>query len=670
MSHSSQAGQQSGPVHHQSFWLWVMCLTGVDYFSTLGYQPSIAYENAGLLAPLATVILVLVTLFGAVPVYRYVAGRSHTGEGSIGMLARLVSGWPGKILILVLLGFAATDFVLTKTLSAADAAVHLIQNPHWPFAPADDADKTRQAIYVTSFLLVLLGASFLRGFREVIGLAVVIVLTYMTLNAIVIGAGVAHLVEHPAQFQTFLARVEVGEWHLKDRPLSGTGLLTILAISLIIFPKLALGISGFETGVAVMPLVRGRPDDDPKRPQGRITNTRKLLLTAAVVMSLNLVASSVVVACLVPADQLTRVAADGSERPGVEDKDLKAKDRALAYLAHGENPDGKLLPFFGEWFGTAYDAATVVILWFAGASAMAALLNLLPQYLPRYGMAPEWARATRPLVILFVGVNLVVTLIFKANVDAQSAAYATGVLVLITSACVASVIDIWQRRAGRWYARISWPFVLITVVFAYTTIANVYEKPDGIKIASFFIAAILVLSMASRIARARELRFQGFHIPDVTSRLLWNTIKHLGLSVLVPHRPGRRSLESKEATVRAEHRIPTDEMVVFVEVELADPSEFAPTPELTVVQEEGRYVLRVQNAASIAHTLAAVALENRVEGKPPPILHFGWTDESPVSGTLGFLLFGEGNIPWMVRELLIKAEPDPAKRPKVMIADA
>jgi hypothetical protein len=207
-------------------------------------------------------------------------------------------------------------------------------------------------------------------------------------------------------------------------------------------------------------------------------------------------------------------------------------------------------------------------------------------------------------------------------------------------------------------------------VFVYTTIANVYEKPDGIKIASFFIAAILVLSMVSRIARARELRFQGFHIPDVTSRLLWNTIKHLGLSVLVPHRPGRRSLESKEATVRDEHRIPADEMVVFVEVELADPSEFAPTPELTVVQEEGRYVLRVENAASIAHTLAAVALENRVEGKPPPILHFGWTDESPVSGTLGFLLFGEGNIPWMVRELLIKAEPDPAKRPKVMIADA
>src|ERR671913_1265660 len=119
--------------HHQSFWLWVMCLTGVDYFSTLAYQPSIAFENAGLLAPFATVVLVLVTLFGALPVYRYVAGRSFGGQGSIGMLAALTSGWPGKLVVLVLLGFAATDFVITKTLSAADAAEHLIGNPHWPF---------------------------------------------------------------------------------------------------------------------------------------------------------------------------------------------------------------------------------------------------------------------------------------------------------------------------------------------------------------------------------------------------------------------------------------------------------------------------------------------------------------------------------------------------------
>ncbi|MBA4063207.1 MAG: amino acid transporter [Isosphaera sp.] len=660
--------------HHQSFWLFVMCLTGVDYFSTLGYQPSIAFENAGLLAPLATVVLVLVTLLGALPIYWYVCGRSHTGQGSIGMLARLVSGWPGKILILTLLGFAATDYVITKTMSTADATVHLITNPHWPLEVADDAEKTRQAILVTSFLLVLLGASFMRGFGEVIGLAVVIVTVYMILSAVVIGAGVWHLVEHPEKYRAFLDRVAAGGWFIKEaeRPLAGTGLLTTVAISLLIFPKLALGLSGFETGVAVMPLVKGDPGDDPAEPRGRIRNTRKLLVTAALVMSVYLIGSSVVVACLIPPEHLTKVDAAGVEREGVTDKDLKAKDRALAYLAHGENPgpDGNplpLLPFFGEWFGTVYDAATVVILWFAGASAMAGLLNLVPQYLPRYGMAPEWARATRPLVLLFTAVNLVVTLIFRASVEAQGAAYATGVLVLITSACVASVIDLWRRRAGRWYARAPWGFLLITVVFVYTTIANVYEKPDGIKIAAFFILAILVTSFWSRWGRSRELRFAGFKLPDPGTQLMWDTVRHLELSILVPHRPGRRTLANKEAQIRREHRIPRDLMMVFVEVELADASEFVNEPVLRITEEEGRYVMKITGAASVSHTLAAVALEMAKVGRPPEI-HFGWTDESPVSGTLGFLLFGEGNVPWMVRDLIRRAEPDETRRPLIIIA--
>ena len=503
---SAPSGSPAEPAkpHHQSFWLWVMCLTGVDYFSTLGYQPSIAVQNAGMLAPLATVVLVAVTLFGALPVYRYVATKSFEGQGSIGMLARLVSGWPGKVMILVLLGFAATGFVITKTLSAADAAVHLIENPNYPWKPGEGDKSVGQQIAVTMLMLTLLGAMFLRGVREVIGVAAVIVGVYLALNAVVVGYGLVYLFRHPERWTAWVGLLQSGQWHLPHNPLGAVaGLGGMIAVSLLLFPKLALGLSGFETGVAVGPHVKGKPDDDPKHPAGRIANLRKLLLTAAVIMSVYLLASSIVVSTLIPPDQITPVSAAG-ELPKdangkvlhkVEDWPKKpASGRALAYIAHGQSPHGKnVCPFFGATFGTVYDISTIIILWFAGASAMVGLLNLVPQYLPRYGMAPEWARAVRPLVLLFTVINLFVTWVFRANVDAQGGAYATGVLVLITSACAAAVIDVWREREGRWYKRLSWPFAGITLVFIYTTVVNEVEKNfQGLLISLFFIATILI----------------------------------------------------------------------------------------------------------------------------------------------------------------------------------
>ncbi len=652
-----------------------MCLTGVDYFSTLGYQPSIAVESAGMLAPLATVVLVVVTLFGALPVYCYVAGKSFEGQGSIGMLAKLLGGWPGKILVLTLLGFAATDFVITKTLSAADAAEHLINNPYWPLEKPKSHGEHGQIVAVTMVLLVLLGATFLRGVKEVISLAAVIVGVYLVLNCIVIGAGLSYLSDHSEKVTEWMDRVRNREWYLEETPIAATGWWATLAVSLLLFPKLALGLSGFETGVAVMSHIRGRSKDDPKKPWGRIWNTRKLLVTAAVIMSFGLLGSSLVVSTLIPPSAITTVNAKGEapkdEAGNVIDKKDRQKPpanaRALAYLAHGEGegPD-KIAPFFGNAFGTIYDISTIVILWFAGASAMAGLLNLVPLYLPKYGMAPEWAQAIRPLVIMFTGINLLVTWIFKASVDAQGDAYATGVLVLITSACVASVIDLRKKKGIFWRLTMGY-FVFVTAVFVYTTADNIYEKSAGIKIASFFIVTILLTSIFSRVSRSRELRFGGFDLKDVQSRLLWDTLRHLELSVLVPHRPGKRTLEEKELIIRQEHRIPPEMMVVFVEVELSDASEFDQKPTLRIRAVEGKYILHISNAASISHTLAALALEMAKVGRPPEI-HFGWTDESPLSGTLGFLLFGEGNVPWMVRELIRRVEPDQARRPLIIIA--
>jgi len=644
--------------HHYAWWL-IMCLCGVDYFSTLGYQPSIAFEGAGTLAPIATLILVLVTLLGALPVYRHVAGETPDGVGSIGMIERLFHGWWNKVVVLVLVGFAATDFVITKTLSAADAAAHLVSNSYYAsYVPG----FMESEMVVTCSLLVLLGAMFLKGFSEVVGLALVLVIAYLGLTAIVVGAGLFHLVTHPSLLHHWLSEISAGNYHLHHAPLSGSGLWVVLGIACIVFPKLALGMSGFETGVLQIHLMEGTKDD-PTNAAARIANTRKLLVTAALIMSVFLIASSLVTGTdtLIPADELKLEPVKG-----------KAMDRALAYIAHGESPH-PICPLFGRVFGTVYDISTILILWFAGASAMAGLLNMVPRYLPRYGMAPEWAAAYRPLVLAFTAINLLVTWAFNADVSAQGGAYATGVLVLMTSAAIATLVDIGHKplpTGGRGILgrRLTLAyFFLVCLVFIYTTIANMIERPDGIIIASIFIGCVLAISIVSRLWRAEEMRLKEFRFADDAARMLWTDICLDGtFQVLVPHRPGQRSLAEKEAEIRRKHRIPQGVPIVFLEVHYGDTSDFENAPIIGVRQEGDFFVITAHDCVSVSHTIAQLAMEMTKNGSPLDIV-FGWSKGNRLNLALDFLLFGRGDVPNRVVDLLDDAIADPDKRPTVIV---
>ncbi|WP_216848512.1 MULTISPECIES: amino acid permease [unclassified Rathayibacter] len=603
-----------------------MCLTGVDYFSTLGYQPAIAALAAGLVSPLATIVLVLLTLFGALPVYRRVARESFRGEGSIAMLERLLPWWGGKLFVLVLLGFAATDFMITITLSAADATAHAVENP---FAPAWFHGAE---VPLTLGLVALLAIVFLRGFKEAISIAVVLVAVFLLLNAVVIVVAIAHVAENP---------VVIGNWWSALTTQHGNPLIMV-GIALIVFPKLALGLSGFETGVAVMPQIRGDASDTDAAPAGRIRGAKRLLITAAVTMSTFLITSSFVTTLLIPQAEF---------QPGGQ-----ANGRALAYLAH---------EYLGDAFGTAYDVSTICILWFAGASAMAGLLNIVPRYLPRYGMAPQWAAAVRPLVLVFTAVAFLITILFRADVDAQGGAYATGVLVLITSASVAVFLSAKRKKQ----TKRAIGFAVIALVFVYTTVVNVVERPDGVRIASLFILGILVVSLVSRVQRSFQLRATSVTFDAVALDFLSTDADDYGVIRILANEPddgSEREYRDKLAEEQRDSNLPMRGPVLFLEVHPTDSSDFE---EDLVVQGRVCHGFRVLTVTSgnIPNTIATVLLEIRALTGVVPDVYFEWTEGGPLSNMFRFLITGTGEVAPVTREVLRRAEPRRERRPGVHV---
>lgn len=643
-------------VHHAHPWWQVGCLTGVDYFSTLGYQPGIAALAAGALSPFATLILVLLTLFGALPMYKKVAERSPHGEGSIAMLERLLPQWKGKLFVLILLGFVATDFIITITLSAADAAAHIVENP----LTAHIARS--HSVGITLGLVFVLSAVFLKGFKEAIGIAVVLVAAFLALNATVIGVGLYHIA------------VEPGHWPAWEAALfapAHPNILAMAGVSLLLFPKLALGMSGFETGVVVMPLIRGDKSDTQSKPEGRIRNTHKMLTTVAVIMSVYLILSSLVTTLLIPpaefrSAQPARAAVEYQAATATTPEILaqpavpaveagQANGRALAYLAHR---------YLGEGFGTAYDISTVCILWFAGASAMAGLLNVVPRYLPRYGMAPNWARATRPLVLIFTLIAFIVTWIFQADVDAQGGAYATGVLVLMTSAGLA--VTLAAKKRGK--QLLTGMFALITVVFFYTTAVNIIERPEGIKIASIFIGAIIVVSLISRIYRTTELRVEEFKFDERALKIIEESAR--GDIRIIAHHPGTRSEEEyrrKERQKRENNHIPLGDPIVFLEVTVVDASDFAGAIVVRGEERHGFKILRVY-ATTVPNSIAALLLRIRDMTGGMPHAYFSWSEGNPLVFLVKYLFLGQGDVPPVTHEVLREAEPIPERRPMIHVS--
>ena len=450
--------------------------------------------------------------------------------------------------------------------------------------------------------------------------AVVLVAVYLALNAIVCLVGIFHVLVHPTL---------IVDWKRALFTQHGS-LLSMVGLSCLLFPRLALGLSGFETGVAVMPLIKSENLEE------RIRNTRQLLAKAAMVMSVFLIATSFITTLLIPATDFQ----EGGPANG----------RAVAYLAH---------QYLGNYFGSLYDVSTILILAFAGASAMAGLLNLIPRYLPGFGMAPEWARASRPLVLVFVSVAFIVTRLFHANVDAQGGAYATGVLVLITSAAFAVTI-----AAATWLARTA--LGLVCLIFIYTTLVNIYERPEGLKISCIFIFTMTFTSLVSRTFRSTELRITGVEL-DPQAQAFATESAHKTIHLIAWKRGNSsKDREQAKAELRQNYGLSPDSLIYFVEVERGDTSDFTEFLQVYGLQDGSNQIFHARSAA-VANSIAALLIYLKQGTECIPHVYFHWTDVNPVINGMRYVFLGEGDTAPLTHEVLRRAIKDPAKRPVVHV---
>lgn len=301
---------------------------------------------------------------------------------------------------------------------------------------------------------------------------------------------------------------------------------------------------------------------------------------------------------------------------------------------------------------------------------MTGLINLIPRYLPRFGMAPRWVSYRRPMVVVLFAIDVLVTHIFHASVDAQGGAYATGVLFLILSAAVAVTISLWREfrdqsnRSTRALLETVY-FFIVSLVFAYTLTANIIERPDGVYISTAFVFTVLILSAVSRYFRSKELRVSEVRFADEPSAALWTSLAGKNVNLVPLESRSASARLAKMSEIRSHYQVTGP--LVFLHVHLLDNrSEFVAPLRLSLRQEGENFVVDVRGAVAIANSIAYIS-----ELIEPKTIFLELTRQNLMMQSLRYLFWGEGEIGLLVYSILVHywewARPEEQSQPTLYL---
>jgi hypothetical protein len=268
-------------------------------------------------------------------------------------------------------------------------------------------------------------------------------------------------------------------------------------------------------------------------------------------------------------------------------------------------------------------------------------------------------------VLVYTAISIGITIFFRADVNAQAGAYATGILAMMVSGAVAVTISV--ARAKR--KRVTAGFALLTLILLYALGDNIIEKPDGIAISAVFVAAIIVVSLVSRVSRTTELRADRIEFDEPARQYIADSIEYDGeLNLVANRRQGGDEAEysAKEREQRGMNPVPGAADIIFLEVDVVDPSEFSEVLQVRGVEVAGFRILRVQSPAA-PNAIAAILLALRNATGVRPHCYFEWAEGSPLLHLFRYLLLGRGDTAPVVREILRSSEPDPARRPGIHV---